>query len=86
MGAGGGLLMGIEHGFYCIGCCWFLMALLFVGGVMNLAWVAVIAGFVLLEKVAPAGQWVSRVSGVLMLTAGIWILLVGARAHFCAAL
>ena len=52
--------MGLHHGAYCVGCCWVLMALLFATGVMNLLWVAVIAVFVLLEKVLPAGRWVSR--------------------------
>ena len=59
-GDGGALVMGLHHGVYCVGCCWILMALLFATGVMNLLWVAVIAVFVLLEKVLPAGRWVSR--------------------------
>jgi predicted metal-binding membrane protein len=62
-GAAGALRMGLSHGAYCIGCCGALMALLFVGGVMNLLWVALISAFVLLEKVAfpgtRAGRWVS---------------------------
>ena len=66
-GISGSLSMGIEHGMYCLGCCWLLMALLFVGGVMNLIWVAVIATFVLLEKVAPKGEIISRVGGVLLI-------------------
>jgi predicted metal-binding membrane protein len=72
-GAMGALRMGIEHGLFCVGCCWFLMGLLFVGGVMNLLWVAVIAAFVLLEKVAPAGGLVARLSGLLLLAAGLWL-------------
>ena len=63
----GSLSMGIEHGMFCLGCCWLLMALLFVGGVMNLIWVTVIATFVLLEKVAPKGEIVGRVGGVLLI-------------------
>ena len=63
----GAFLMGLHHGAYCVGCCWFLMALLFAGGVMNLLWVAVIAAFVLLEKAVPKGFWVTRISGPLML-------------------
>ncbi len=59
--------MGLAHGAYCVGCCWFLMALLFVGGVMNLLWVAAIAVFVLLEKVAPQGTWLARGAGAMML-------------------
>ena len=50
--------MGLEHGAFCVGCCWVLMALLLVGGVMNVLWVAVLAILVLAEKVAPAGIWV----------------------------
>ena len=52
-----------EHGAFCIGCCWALMGLLFVGGVMNLAWVAVIAFFVLVEKLIPRGRLASAVAG-----------------------
>ena len=63
----GALRMGLHHGAYCVGCCWFLMALLFVGGVMNLLWVATIAAFVLLEKVVPKGFWITHISGLLML-------------------
>ena len=66
-GISGSLSMGIEHGMYCLGCCWLLMALLFVGGVMNLIWVAVIATFVLLEKVAPKGEIIGKVGGVLLI-------------------
>jgi len=66
-GTSGSLRMGIEHGMFCLGCCWLLMALLFVGGVMNLIWVAVIATFVLLEKVAPKGEIIGRVGGVLLI-------------------
>ena len=65
-GRWGAFRMGLEHGSYCVGCCWFLMALLFVGGVMNLAWVAAIAAFVLLEKVVPAGPWIARASGLVL--------------------
>ena len=66
-GASGALKMGVEHGLFCLGCCWLLMALLFVGGVMNLVWVAVIAVFVLLEKVTPKGELVGRVGGILLI-------------------
>jgi len=54
-GARGALRLGIAHGLYCLGCCWVLMLLLFVGGVMNLAWVAGLAGIVFIEKLAPPG-------------------------------
>ena len=73
-GTGGALAMGLKHGTFCLACCWILMSLLFVLGVMNLMWIAALAGFVLLEKVVPAGQWVSRVSGLLLLVWGILVL------------
>jgi predicted metal-binding membrane protein len=67
-GVGGAYMMGLQHGAYCLGCCWLLMALLFVGGVMNLLTVAAITIFVLVEKAAPLGRGMGRVgSGVLIL-------------------
>jgi predicted metal-binding membrane protein len=63
----GAFLMGVRHGAACVGCCWMLMALLFVGGVMNLVWIALLAILVLVEKIAPAGPLVGRVSGVVLL-------------------
>ncbi len=66
-GTVGALGMGIAHGAYCVGCCWLLMGLLFVVGVMNLLWVAAIAVFVLLEKLVPRGELVARVSGIALL-------------------
>ena len=69
-GAGGAFVMGLDHGVYCIGCCWFLMALLFVGGVMNLVWIAMLAVLVLLEKVVPRGDLVARVAGAGLVAAG----------------
>src|ERR1700720_3299950 len=60
----GALVSGIGHGAYCLGCCWMLMALLFVGGIMNLAWIAAIALLVLIEKTLPWGRRVSQVTGV----------------------
>lgn len=73
-GTRGAFVMGVRHGWYCTGCCWSLMALLFVLGVMNLLWVAAIAAFVLLEKVVPAGAWVGRAAGVLLIGWGAWML------------
>ena len=70
----GALRMGSEHGAYCLGCCAVLMALLFVGGVMNLLWVAVIAALVFVEKLLPGGQWIARASGVLMVAFGGYLL------------
>jgi predicted metal-binding membrane protein len=74
-GLGGAIRMGLEHGAYCIGCCWFLMALLFVGGVMNLLWIAAISIFVLLEKVAPRGEMVAIAAGAVLVAAGVWTAL-----------
>ena len=73
-GAWGALRMGMRHGSYCVGCCWLLMALLFVAGVMNLLWVAAIAGFVLLEKLMPGGERVGRVLGVVLVFWGVWVI------------
>ncbi|MDO8681077.1 MAG: DUF2182 domain-containing protein [Acidobacteriota bacterium] len=73
-GTAGALRMGIAHGTYCLGCCWALMGVLFVVGVMNLMWVAAIAIFVLMEKVGPAGPLVARVAGVAMIATGAYVL------------
>ncbi|MGX7872273.1 DUF2182 domain-containing protein [Mesorhizobium sp. ORM6] len=70
----GALRLGIAHGAYCLGCCWALMTLLFVGGVMNLLWIAGIAILVLLEKTVTTGQLIPRISGALMVSAGTWLL------------
>ena len=74
-GSGGAFVMGLEHGAFCVGCCWILMGLLFVGGVMNLLWVAAIAVFVLLEKVLPFGVFAGRVTGALLVLAGLIVLI-----------
>ena len=68
-GASGALLMGVRHGLYCLGCCWALMLLLFVGGVMNLLWVAVISAVVFVEKLLARGEWLRRAIGIAALTA-----------------
>ena len=73
-GAGGALWMGMRHGSFCVGCCWLLMALLFVVGVMNLPWVVGIAGLVLVEKVVRGGAWVGRVAGLAMVGWGLWVI------------
>jgi predicted metal-binding membrane protein len=69
-GSGGALVMGAGHGSYCLGCCVFLMALLFVGGVMNLAWIGGLALFVLSEKLLARGAAFSRVAGAALIIAG----------------
>jgi predicted metal-binding membrane protein len=65
--------MGFEHGLYCLGCCWFLMALLFAAGMMSLLWMAAIAAFVFAEKLARAGQWIARLGGVVMIAFGLYL-------------
>jgi predicted metal-binding membrane protein len=76
-GKWGALVMGVKHGWYCVGCCWALMALLFVAGVMNLLWMAAITAFVLAEKLLPKGELLARVSGVVLIAAGILLLAWG---------
>ncbi len=73
-GTSGAFRMGIEHGAYCVGCCWFLMGLLFFGGVMNVYWIAGIAVFVLLEKTIPRGHRVGYFVGVALIVWGIAVL------------
>ena len=72
----GALLMGCEHGAWCVGCCWLLMTLLLVGGVMNLAWIALLALLVLIEKFARWGVLVSRLTGVTLIGWGLATLVV----------
>jgi len=72
-GSVGALRMGLEHGAFCVGCCWLLMGLLFFGGVMNLAWVAAIAIFVLIEKVMPWGSGIGRAGGILLIAGGLLV-------------
>ena len=74
----GALRMGLEHGAYCLGCCWALMLLLFVLGIMNLVWIAALAAFVLVEKVAPKAEWTSRATGVLLAGWGVWAIVTAA--------
>jgi predicted metal-binding membrane protein len=75
-GAAGALRLGAMHGAYCVGCCWMLMALLFVGGVMNLAWIAALALLVLIEKALPLGPWIGRAASVVLIGWGIVTLMV----------
>jgi predicted metal-binding membrane protein len=78
-GRAGAFVMGLKHGAYCTGCCWFLMALLFVAGVMNIWWVGLISVLVLVEKITPKGLWVGRMAGVLL--AGWGVRLLAASLH-----
>ena len=70
----GALIMGVHHGAFCLGCCWALMALLFVGGVMNLYWIIGIAIYVAIEKLLPQLSWLDKVLGVLLIGAGILLI------------
>jgi predicted metal-binding membrane protein len=72
----GALRMGLEHGAFCTGCCWFLMALLFYGGIMNLYWIVGLAVFVLLEKTIPGGHLLGRFTGALLIAWGAALALV----------
>ena len=72
------LASGIGHGAYCLGCCWVLMALLFVSGIMNLAWIAVIALLVLIEKTLPCGGWMGRATGAVLVIWGAVTLTMAA--------
>jgi predicted metal-binding membrane protein len=73
-GKQGALRMGMQNGMYCLGCCWVLMILLFVSGIMNLLWIALIALFVLIEKVLPKAKWISFVAGVALIIYGVIVL------------
>jgi predicted metal-binding membrane protein len=77
-GGFGALRMGLEHGVYCLGCCWFLMGLLFFGGVMNLYWIAGLGVFVLLEKTIPHGHGLASVAGIALIA---WGFVLAIQAH-----
>lgn len=74
-GPRGAFAMGLRHGAFCLGCCWVLMLLLFVGGVMNLLWIGGLALFVLVEKLAPGGHWLGHAAGVMLVAWGAATLL-----------
>ncbi len=74
-GAAGAARLGLLHGAFCVGCCWLLMALLFVVGVMNLAWVAALTLLVAAEKLLPGGKWIARLSGAALIAWGAILLL-----------
>jgi predicted metal-binding membrane protein len=73
-GRAGALRMGVEHGTYCLGCCWFLMGLLFVGGIMNIYWILGLSVLVLAEKTMPMGLWLGRIVGVGLVAWGATLL------------
>jgi predicted metal-binding membrane protein len=72
-GTSGAFLMGLRHGTFCLGCCWAVMLVLFVVGIMNLAWVAALAVFILIEKLGPYGGRVSQIAGTIMIAFGGWL-------------
>jgi predicted metal-binding membrane protein len=76
-GAIGAVAMGIRHGSYCVGCCWSLMLLLFVAGVMNLLWVAVISVLILIEKVSPYGKPIANAAGAALIGSGLLVAALG---------
>ena len=78
-GVAGAFAMGVRHGLFCLGCCWALMALLFVGGAMNIAWVAALALAVAIEKTAPGGERLAGLLGVMLIVAGLLKLILAAR-------
>jgi len=69
------LLLGLRHGAYCVGCCWALMVLLFVGGVMNLLWIVLLSLLIFLEKVTFLGRQIAPLAGIVLIAVGAWLLL-----------
>ncbi|MFL6733795.1 MAG: DUF2182 domain-containing protein [Sphingomicrobium sp.] len=74
-GWGGAARLGVLHGAYCVGCCWMLMALLFVGGVMNLLWIVGLTALVAAEKLLPAALKLPKISGIALIGSGLWTAL-----------
>jgi len=75
--APGSVMLGLRHGAYCVGCCWTLMALLFVGGVMNLLWIVLLALLILLEKITPSGRLIAQLAGIILIAVGAWLFSMG---------
>ena len=75
-GKTGAFKMGVENGIFCLGCCWILMVVLFVAGIMNLLWIALIGIFVLIEKLVPGSKWISYAAGIGLIGYGIAMLFV----------
>lgn len=73
-GAGGAIRMGLRHGVDCLGCCWALMGVLFAAGIMNLAWVAALSAFILLEKTGRIGGYLTRAGGIVMIASGVFLV------------
>ena len=74
-GAKGSFIMGAHHGLFCLGCCWALMALLFVGGVMNLFWITGLALYVLIEKIIIKARWLDKIMGLILIVFGTFLFL-----------
>ena len=74
-GAKGSFIMGAHHGLFCLGCCWALMALLFVGGVMNLFWITGLALYVLIEKIIIKARWLDKIMGLILIFFGTSLLI-----------
>ncbi len=72
-GRGGALRMGVEHGAFCVGCCWGLMLALFALGVMSLFWMAIVAAVIFAEKALPAGEKLSRAFALALVAGGVWV-------------
>jgi predicted metal-binding membrane protein len=75
--APGSLMLGLRHGAYCVGCCWVLMTLLLVGGVMNVLWIALLALLIIVEKVTPFGRPIAHLAGIVLVAAGAWLFSMG---------
>jgi len=75
--ARGSIMLGLRHGAYCVGCCWTLMALLLVGGVMNLLWIVLLALLAFLERVPSMGRLIARLAGIVLIAAGAWLVSMG---------
>jgi predicted metal-binding membrane protein len=72
-GRGGALRMGLEHGAFCVGCCWGLMLALFALGVMSLFWMAIVATVIFAEKLLPSGEKLSRAFALALVAGGVWV-------------
>ena len=66
-------MLGLRHGAYCVGCCWALMSVLLIGGVMNPVWIGILALLILLEKVTPFGRRIASIAGMVFVAAGAWL-------------
>jgi predicted metal-binding membrane protein len=75
--AWGSIVLGLRHGAYCVGCCWALMALLLVGGVMNVLWIVLLALFAFLERVTSTGRLLPRLTGIVLIVSGAWLFSMG---------